>query len=273
MVFERILVGFDGSPASDRALALARGLKTPSGTLLALTVAETYYATHAGMDAVVWDKKIRGDAEQARRSAQRQIGGLAGSRAEMVSGYAGPALLHAAEEIDADLISVGSHGHSRIAGILLGSVATRVIHDWKSSVLVARGSAPVKPTPTSIVVGIDGSPASVEAVAVAEALGASTDACVRHVTATGGKRLPDDVVLRAELDTRSPVEALLDASRTSDLLVVGSRGLHGVGALGSVAERLAHVAECPVLIVRGIAARPGASPGQADAERINVPST
>jgi nucleotide-binding universal stress UspA family protein len=46
MVFDRILVGFDGSPASDRALALARVLKTPSGSLLALTVAETYYATH-----------------------------------------------------------------------------------------------------------------------------------------------------------------------------------------------------------------------------------
>lgn len=261
MVFERILVGYDGSPASDRALALARSLKTPGGSLLALTVAETFYATHVGMDAVEWDSKIRDDADRACRSAQRELGGLEGSRADVVSGYAAPALLHAAAEIDADLVSVGSHGHSRIAGILLGSVATTIAHESECSVLVARGSAPLKPTPASIVVGIDGSPASVEAAAVAEALGASTDACVRHVTATGGKRLPDDVVLRAELDSRSPLEALLDASRTSDLLIVGSRGLHGVGALGSVAERLAHAAECPVLIVRGIAARPDGSRG------------
>jgi nucleotide-binding universal stress UspA family protein len=264
MVFDRILVGFDGSPASDRALALARALKTPSGSLLALTVAETYYATHAGMDAVAWDKKIRGDAERARLSAERQIDSLKGSRTGLVCGYAAPALLHAAEKIDADLISVGAHGHSRIAGMLLGSVATRVVHESKRSVLVARGSIAVKETPASIVVGIDGSPGSVEAAAVADALGASIDACVRHVTATGGKRLPDDAILRAELDTRSPVEALLDASRTSDLLVVGSRGVHGLGALGSVAERLAHLAECPVLIVRGIAGGPGASPGQRD---------
>lgn len=270
MVFERILVGFDGSPASDRALALARELKTPSGSLLALTVAETYYATHAGMDAVAWDEKIRAEAERARLSAARQIDGMAGSRAEIVTGYAAPALLHAAAEIDADLVGVGSHGHSRIAGILLGSVATRVVHDSKCSVLVARGSAPIKQAARSIVVGIDGSPPSVEAAAVAEALGASTGASVRHVTATGGKRLPDDLVLLAELDARSPVEALLDASRTADLLLVGSRGLHGVGALGSVAERLAHQAECPVLIVRGIAGRPPASPGQGEEAHLGA---
>ena len=38
--------------------------------------------------------------------------------------------------------------------------------------------------------------------------------------------------------------------RDADLLVVGSRGLHGVRALGSVSERVAHRAPCSVLVVR-----------------------
>ena len=36
----------------------------------------------------------------------------------------------------------------------------------------------------------------------------------------------------------SPVEALVNASTESDLVVVGSRGLHGLRALGSVSERV-----------------------------------
>jgi nucleotide-binding universal stress UspA family protein len=43
---------------------------------------------------------------------------------------------------------------------------------------------------------------------------------------------------------------LLGAVEPSDLLVVGSRGLHGIRALGSVSERVAHKAPCSVLVVR-----------------------
>jgi nucleotide-binding universal stress UspA family protein len=49
-------------------------------------------------------------------------------------------------------------------------------------------------------------------------------------------------------DERNPVDALADAG--ADLIVVGSRGLHGVRALGSVSERVAHWARCSVLVVR-----------------------
>jgi nucleotide-binding universal stress UspA family protein len=43
---------------------------------------------------------------------------------------------------------------------------------------------------------------------------------------------------------------LTAASHDADLLVLGSRGLHGLKALGSVSERVAHRAECSTLIVR-----------------------
>ena len=43
---------------------------------------------------------------------------------------------------------------------------------------------------------------------------------------------------------------LVEVAIEADLLVVGSRGLHGMKALGSVSERVAHEAKCSVLIVR-----------------------
>jgi Universal stress protein family len=47
-----------------------------------------------------------------------------------------------------------------------------------------------------------------------------------------------------------PVEVLLAAADSADLVVLGSRGLHGLPALGSVSERVAHRATCSVLVVR-----------------------
>jgi nucleotide-binding universal stress UspA family protein len=46
------------------------------------------------------------------------------------------------------------------------------------------------------------------------------------------------------------VSRLVEAAMDADLLVVGSRGLHGIKALGSVSERVAHEAKCSVLVVR-----------------------
>ena len=47
-----------------------------------------------------------------------------------------------------------------------------------------------------------------------------------------------------------PVDALVAASQDADLLVVGSRGLRGLKAVGSVSERVAHDAASSVLVVR-----------------------
>ncbi|MGH3044966.1 MAG: universal stress protein [Gaiellaceae bacterium] len=58
--------------------------------------------------------------------------------------------------------------------------------------------------------------------------------------------ITDDAVL----EEGHPVDTLLNAAKSADLLVVGSRGLHGVRALGSVSERVAHKAPCSVLVVR-----------------------
>ncbi len=54
----------------------------------------------------------------------------------------------------------------------------------------------------------------------------------------------------AKVAAQHPVAALVEASRDADMLVVGSRGLHGLKALGSVSERIARDASCTVLFAR-----------------------
>jgi nucleotide-binding universal stress UspA family protein len=48
-----------------------------------------------------------------------------------------------------------------------------------------------------------------------------------------------------------PAKTLIDASENSDLVVVGSRGGGGFGALfmGSVSSQVVHHAKCPVVVV------------------------
>jgi nucleotide-binding universal stress UspA family protein len=61
-----------------------------------------------------------------------------------------------------------------------------------------------------------------------------------------------DVTVEPVAVEGSPVEVLVDAAREADLLVVGSRG-HGRFAallLGSVSQKLAQHAPCPLLIHR-----------------------
>jgi nucleotide-binding universal stress UspA family protein len=236
MTFRRILVGFDGSPASERALRLAHTLRAEDGSLLVMTVAETHYATHAGMDAVAWDETIRAAAERARNAAAEILGEAPRCGAELWTGHAAPTLLRAAARMDSDLICLGAHGHRRISGILLGSVATRVVHDAHCSILVARNSTAPAELRREIVVATHDSPAAVEAARAARALARSTGAHIREIA-------------------QRPVERLLEAGGSADLLIVGSRGSHGLRSIRSVAERVAHEAACPVLIVRNAASR------------------
>jgi nucleotide-binding universal stress UspA family protein len=70
--------------------------------------------------------------------------------------------------------------------------------------------------------------------------------------ATGGKLVERDAAWSDRVDTwdsAHPVVALVERSRTVDLVVVGSRGIHGLRALGSVSERIAHQAHCTALVV------------------------
>lgn len=262
-LFDRILVGIDGSPEAFAALAQARRLLPPDGELRALVVCEEHLAVHSGPEAPRLAVELHADAEAAAARARALLRDTPAAEVELVHGRAGDRLLRAAKEMGATLVAVGVHSHTRAGAILLGSVADRLLHDVSAAILLARRGGAAESFPARVVAGADGSPASLEAVAVARALASRVRAGTRVVVAAGGKSLDSAglVELRPfERDPRSPVDALLAAAAEADLLVLGSRGLHGPAALGSVSERVAHRAPCSVLIVHGGKERMRAAP-------------
>ena len=253
-IFSRVLVGIDGSPESLDAASRASVLAEP-GTPIDLVAA--WHPTPPlvmGMpDVPVYDADERAAREAAEAALAEARSHLAGGRTVAVRGLPGDVLLDAARESGATLLAVGSHGQRRMEGIVFGSTATRVIHDAPCSVLVARGTR--TRYPERIVVGVDGSPSSARAYTAAQRLAARFGSEVAVTVAEGDKLLDLSAVSLIVGDgfhvtPEDPVPVLVAASADADLIVVGSRGLHGVSALGSVSERVAHRADCSTLIVR-----------------------
>jgi len=255
-IFDRILVGIDGSAESFEALALAKLLVAPGGRMAAAVVCEEALAAFVGPTAARAGSKLHAEAERARDRAEAELAELPGAEARLLHGRPAPVLEGLARELDATLIALGSHQHRRSAGMLFGSVATSLVHESESAVLLVRARPGGSGAVRRIVVGIDGSAHSLDALEAARELAERLDAELRCIVSEGGK--PVDVDRLAELptgmlewDERPPVDMLVAAAEQADLVVVGSRGLHGVSALGSVGERVAHRAPCSVLVVRG----------------------
>ena len=249
-VFQRILCGVDGTPASLVAVQQALRLQDDDGRLLLSAVANLAQAAHAGMAATHAAELVQHEAEAALAEAQA-IAPSASSK--LVNGDPVTVLLNQAEAEGATLIAVGSHGRRRAAGLLLGTVAARMLRDATCSVLVARPARDAEAWPQTVVVGVDGSVESAAAFAAAQSVAERFGGAVRAVAST--KDHLDHEAARAiagefEEQDGPAVNVLVSASESADLVVVGSRGLHGLKALGSVSERLAHQARSSVLVTR-----------------------
>jgi nucleotide-binding universal stress UspA family protein len=182
----------------------------------------------------------------------------------------------------AGLLVVGEGGSDGLADRLIGSVAFQVATHAGGPVLVVRGD---RRTDGPVVVGVDGSPNSVEALAFAAEAAALRAAELVAVHAWGGNdgtQLNDELPMGFEFWASEPQEErvvaealagigekypdlwverqlgrgsarrlLTDRSHAAQLVVVGSRGHGGFAGLllGSVGQHLVHHAGCPVAIV------------------------
>ena len=135
---------------------------------------------------------------------------------------------------------------------MLGDTGTELVHDAVCSVLLAYPTNNGPWRPGKIIVGMDGSTYALAALRSAEELASACDGTLEVVAAAGGKAIEREGAWTERVNTwdpGQPVAALVERSRAVDLIVVGSRGAHGVRSLGSVSERIAHQAHCSVLVV------------------------
>lgn len=196
-----------------------------------------------------------------------------------------------AESAHASLVVVGTRATGGLVGHLSGSVAAQVASHANAPVVVMRGSWATHGDPTvadrPVVVGVDGSAESAQAVAFAveQAVARGTDVHAVYVwnildvhdygvpadtyvhadeeakakrlltEATSGwaDRYPDVPITRFAAHGMDPVDILARLSRDAGLIVVGSRGHGGFLGLrlGSTVDGLIRYAPVPVAVVRG----------------------
>ena len=251
----------DGTEWGFEALRQALLLAPKENPVLhAVTALDTAPAIHTGFHAAHFAELLAKEAGEARDAAEAIIGGRAGCSARVVHGKPVDALRRERDELPATVVALGGRRSSRFLGIMLGDTGTELVHDAACSVLLAYPTDKRPWRPRKIVVGFDGSTYASDALRSAEELAGDLGGTVEVVAATGGKAIERDAAWTDRVETwdpAHPVAALVERSHTVDLVVVGSRGVHGVRTIGSISERVAHQAHCTVLIVHELQAKSG----------------
>ena len=270
-----IVAGYDGSRGSGDALRWAAREAKAHDTTLTVCLAWTPEHMALPTESDLSDLARQHGREILARGLPyaESVLGPGRVRAELADGSAAYVLCERSRI--ADMVVVGSRGHSELPGLLLGSVSWQVAGHACGRVVVVRGEwRPANQAPGPVVLGADGSPAAQAAIAFAfeeaalrdvplVAVCALTDAPGRlgeghqveedfeHLVACEAKEHPDVVVVRRVL-AGTPRAALLTASADAQMLVVGSRGRGGLEGmcLGSVAQAVLHHTPCPVGVVR-----------------------
>src|SRR3954454_14191337 len=140
----RIGVGFDGTPESRQALALAAALANSAGVKLELRCAATapipLFAEAAWADGAIRDYHLEAEELISRTLAELDVDAVG----RAVVGDPVETLVELTRRVD--LLVVGSRGWGPIRRILLGSTAARLIREAACPVLVLpRGAATGEP--------------------------------------------------------------------------------------------------------------------------------
>ncbi len=140
MKFEKILLPFDGSVHSINATNYAIDIAKLSGAHVTIVHCYEWPGTFSEVPAAfIDDLKLNGKriSEEILKKARDLFAeqGVVYSL-ETVFGEAGYVLAQRAKSREYDLIIMGSHGHSDLAGIFLGSVTHKVLNTIYCPVLV-----------------------------------------------------------------------------------------------------------------------------------------
>lgn len=235
-MFATIVVGVDGSASARAAVLAGHDLARAMGADLELAHAYPYdlLPLEGTVAEVQISEEMHAEAERLIQTVRDEL--APGAQVRVMPDTSPARALHEiCEEDGARLLVLGSSG----------PIAIAALHHAPCPVLIAR-----KPLPWRTVgVGFDGSPESLHAREVADAVARVAGARLIPLTVVhDGAGAPDAGV---EALAGKPAQALAQRAADLDLLVVGSRGWGPVRRLllGSTSERVVREAPSSVLVV------------------------
>ena len=285
-MYNKILVGFDGSEFSRAALLeAANRIKRRGGKVILL-------------NAVYFDEEEFGNKPEQREKRMESGKKICSEAKEMVrkefgidiesivsEGEPPEVIARTAQEMNADLIAMGTHGRRGIKRFIMGSVTSGVIGHAPCDVLVVK-----KPCTRctgefkSILLPFDGSVFSKKALSHAYALAKDegsevtalyvipryeemigfmkTDS-IRKSLHKEAERIielakqsvsSNGVTLATAIEEGNAADKIVETANRMkhDLIVMGSYGWRGVNKaiLGSTTERVIMNASCPIMVVK-----------------------
>ncbi len=295
----RILVPLDESSLAEAALSLAsRIAKSSGGRVTLFTVPHAfgsdmawYYdamsaspgvpIAYASLDEIVAESTAEAEAYLAGLSERLKGEGV---DVDTMIGDASPseAILKAADDIDADLIVISTHGRGGVGRWMLGSVATKLLQSTARPALIVRAGADADLSEIErIDVALDGSKAAEQVLPTAARLASwmhlplrlihviprthdrvhhsviDAHASILMSAETYLERVKDEaarwnsVVTHHVVTGDDEAQALLEAD-PGGLLAITSHGRGGAARwlFGSVADRVVRNALRPVLVQR-----------------------
>lgn len=282
MAQRMIVIGYDGSPQGEDALALGRALGEALDAIVAVAVV-AHYPRHAPKDS---DQaaSVAEFCEPLFATARERLGGLKVMERPIVDESPGRALYELTNELNPTVMVIGSAHHGPVGQVLLGGLGEAMLSGVPCTIAVAPlGYAGGQQGLGRIGVAVDGSPQSWRALQGGAVLAERTEAPLRVLTvrephhyALGGalsplnpeeyerykekesesildkavELLPSKVSAERSLLHGRATEALAEEANSLDLLILGSRGYGPLkGALlGSVSAKLMRSAPCAVLV-------------------------
>lgn len=137
-MFEKILLAVDGSKESASAVPLAADLAKKSGGEVVVFHVREHVVGRGGSWELEDDAQSQALVDKVKSELAAADVKASGRVDAGLAGHTALAILDAADAEGADLIVMGTRGRSDLKGLLLGSVAHKVIQLGNRPVLVAR---------------------------------------------------------------------------------------------------------------------------------------